>query len=67
MYETFPFVPTNVSNVFTAFFSTDLLQVQRSLIFVVWSNSLYQHENTDHRPLSRWLDSVTSPTHCLKV
>ena len=54
MYETFPFVPTNVSNVFIAFFSADILQVQRSLIFVVWSNSLYQQENTDHRPSSQW-------------
>ena len=34
---------------------------------MVWSNSLYQQENTDHKPLSRWLDSVISPIHCLKV
>jgi len=50
MYKTFPIVPTNVSNVFTAFFFLTGGGVQRSLIFVSWSNSLYQQENTDLKP-----------------
>ena len=57
MYKTFPNEPTNVSNVWTALFLFHPYKVKSSLIFVVWSSSLYQHVNIDHKPLNPWLVS----------